>query len=176
MLLAAAFGTRFGRDPTLVDSPLIGQPAPPIDLIRLDGEASWSLADQAGDIVVVNFWASWCVPCREEHDDLVAAAAQYERAGVSFVGIVYQDDPSQAVAFLDELGHGYPHLVDPGSRTAIDYGVFGIPETYFIDRDGTVVAKVTGASDLELLTRTLDTILAGDVPESATRPGYQNQR
>lgn len=176
VLMAAAFGTRFGSDPTLVDSPLIGRPAPDVALPYLESTGELALRDLRGQIAVVNFWASWCVPCREEHDDLVAAAEGYRGADVTFVGIVYQDQPDQAIAFLDELGRGYDNVVDPDSRAAIDFGVFGIPETFFIDRTGTIVAKVTGASDLPLLQTTLDTMLAGRVPPSATQPGYETQR
>lgn len=176
VLVAAALGTRFGSDPTLVDSPLIGQPAPDVTLPYLEDTGALALPDLRGKIVVANFWASWCVPCREEHDDLVTAAQEYNSADVTFVGIVYQDQPDQAIAFLEELGRGYDHVVDPDSRAAIDFGVFGIPETFFIDRDGTIVAKVTGASDLPLLRSTLDTMLAGRIPRSAAQPGYESQR
>lgn len=175
VLVAAAFGTRFGTDPTVVDSPLIGQPAPDFTLPYLEQEGELALADLAGEVVVVNFWASWCTACWDEHDALLTAAARFRDDGVAFVGIVFQDRPEQATAFLDELGRGYPSVTDPGSRTAIDYGVFGLPETYFVDRSGTVVAKVVGESDLELLSSTIEAILAGRTPASVERGGYQRQ-
>ena len=76
---------------------------------------------------MVNFWASWCVACRAEHDDLVATAAAFGDRGVRFLGVVYQDDPAFSIAFLDELGWGdnYEYVTDPGSRAAIALGVFG---------------------------------------------------
>jgi cytochrome c biogenesis protein CcmG, thiol:disulfide interchange protein DsbE len=161
-------GARFGTDPTLVASPLLGRPAPRATLPPLDGGGQVSLEALQGQVVVVNFWASWCVPCRAEHPDLVAAAAAYRAAGVRFVGVVYQDTPQAARRFLEELGRGqgYLYVTDPGSRAAIDFGVFGIPETFFIDRRGTVVAKITGKSSFPLLADTLDQLLAGRTPES----------
>lgn len=173
--LLAAYGTRFGTDPAVVDSPLIGQPAPDFDLPLLEGEGTRSLADLDGDIVIVNFWASWCVPCREEHPDLLAAAERYRDDGVTFLGIVYQDRPDAAIGFLDELGRGYEHVTDPDSRAAIDFGVFGIPETFFIDRDGTVVGKVQGVSDLDLLSRSIEAIMDGRRPESVNLDGYEQR-
>jgi cytochrome c biogenesis protein CcmG/thiol:disulfide interchange protein DsbE len=172
--IAAAFGARLGLDPGVVDSPLLGEPAPTVELPRLDGQGTVDLADLRGQFVVVNFWASWCVPCREENDDLLAAAARYD--DVTFLGIVYQDTPEAARAFLDELGQGYDHVLDPGSRAAIDFGVFGIPETFFIDRDGTVAAKIIGTSDLGVLSATIDAVRAGEDPRSIVLDGYQSQR
>jgi cytochrome c biogenesis protein CcmG, thiol:disulfide interchange protein DsbE len=162
-------GARFGTDPTLVASPLLGKPAPRATLPPLDGGGGQvSLEALQGQVVVVNFWASWCAPCRGEHPDLVAAAAAYRAAGVRFVGVIYQDTPQAARRFLEELGRGqgYLYVTDPGSRAAIDFGVFGIPETFFIDRRGTVVAKITGKSSFPLLADTLDQLLAGKTPES----------
>ncbi|MGH3666200.1 MAG: TlpA family protein disulfide reductase [Egibacteraceae bacterium] len=173
--IAAAYGTRFGTDPTVVDSPLIGQPAPDVTLPYLEKDGTLSLADLRGDVVVANFWASWCTACREEHDDLVMAAQRFRDDRVTFLGIVYQDRPEAAIGMLDEMGRGYDNLTDPGSRAAIDFGVFGVPETFFVDRDGTVVAKVVGRSDLALLTDTIETILAGRVPDSVNRAGFQPQ-
>lgn len=169
--IGAVFGSRLGSDPALVDSPLIGQPAPTRPLPYLEEAGALSLADLRGQVVVVNFWASWCVACREEHPALLAAATTYRDAGVTFVGVNYQDQRSSALGFLDELGRGgdnYGYVTDPGSATALDFGVFGLPETYFVDRDGTIVTKITGASDYRLLAGTLDAILAGRQPDSRT--------
>lgn len=173
--IAAAYGTRFATDPTVVDSPLIGQPVPDVTLPYLEQDGTLTLTDLHGDIVVVNFWASWCTACREEHDDLIMAAQRFRDDGVTFLGIVYQDRPEAAIGMLDEMGRRYDNLTDPGSRAAIDFGVFGVPETFFIDRDGTVVAKVVGRSDLVLLTETIETILDGRVPDSVNRAGFQPQ-
>jgi cytochrome c biogenesis protein CcmG, thiol:disulfide interchange protein DsbE len=179
VVVGGVFGSRFGVDPTLVRSPLIGKPAPVQRLPYLERPGALSLAELRGRVVVVNFWASWCVPCRKEHPDLLAAAAVYRGAGVRFVGVVYQDQPAAAKEFLDELGwgNGYAYVTDPGSRAAIDFGVFGVPETFFVDRRGVVVAKVTGRSTFPLLADILDQILAGKTPQShktgpvQSRPG-----
>lgn len=170
--VGAAFGTQLGEDPTLVDSPLIGKPAPTATLPNLEGNGSTSFGELRGRIVVVNFWASWCTACRKEHPALVSAANDYRGAGVTFVGVNYQDQREAAIGFLDEMGRGdpsaYHYVTDPGSRLALDFGVFGIPETFFIDRDGTIVAKITGASNYRVLSGVLDQILAGHKPESST--------
>lgn len=166
ILAAGPVGARFGKDPSLVASPLIGKPAPGFTLPYLERPGTLSLARLRGQIVVVNFWASWCVACRQEHPDLMAAARTYAPKGVRFVGIVYQDRREQAIAMLNELGRSYDNLLDPGSRTAIDFGLFGVPETFFVDRQGIVVAKITGRSTYPLLSGVLDQILAGTPPRS----------
>ena len=168
--VAALLGSRLGNDPALVDSPLIGRPAPDVTLPELEGAGELSLTEMRGSVVVVNFWASWCVPCRNEQPVLVAANDAYRDSGVVFVGISFQDQTSAAVAFLDELGRGtgYGYVTDPGSRAAVEFGVYGVPETYFIDRTGTIVAKITGETDSALLAEVLDAILAGREPRSRT--------
>ena len=175
VVVGAAFGLRIGKDPTLVDSPLIGKAAPAATLPDLDGGSPVTLAGLRGRVVVVNFWASWCVPCRAEHEELVAASSAYRSAAVTFVGVDYQDQRSSAVAFLDRLGRGrgYRYVTDPGSRAALDFGVFGVPETFFLDRSGTIVAKITGAATFPLLAGTLDDILAGRRPQSRTNGPVQ---
>lgn len=179
LVLAVVLANRFGTDPSLVASPLIGQPAPEVSLPRLDrldAEDPLILTDLRGRVVVVNFWASWCVACRSEHDDLVATAAAFQNRGVTFVGVVYQDRREGAIGFLDELGWGdnYQYVIDPGSRAAIAFGVFGVPETFFIDTDGIVVGKITGESDAALLGTTLDQILAGQRPGEHTAGTVQS--
>lgn len=109
----------------------------------------------------MNFWASWCQPCRAEHGELAAVAEAYEDRGVTMVGVVYQNDADDARAFLDDLGRSYDNVLDPGSETAIDFGLFGVPETFVIDRDGTVAGNVAGPVDAALLSATLDRVLRG---------------
>ena len=173
--LGAVLGSRIGQDPTLVESPLIGQPAPDVTFPLLEGSGSVGLKDLRGQIVVVNFWASWCITCREENAVLVAANDAYQDSGVVFMGVNYQDQESSAVAFLDELGRGegYQYVTDPDSRAAVQFGVYGVPETFFIDRSGTIVAKITGAANSRLLASVLDAILAGRTPQSRTEGTVQ---
>jgi cytochrome c biogenesis protein CcmG/thiol:disulfide interchange protein DsbE len=168
LVLGVVLGSRFGTDPNLIVSPLIGEPVPEMELPYLDREETLSFEDLRGEIVVVNFWASWCSACRAEHPDLIATATAYRESGVRFVGIVYQDTPGSAKAMLDELGWGYDYVLDPGSRAAIEFGVFGVPETFFIDGEGSIVAKITGQSNALLLSSTLDRMLRGESPESKT--------
>lgn len=179
VVLAVVLASRFGSDPGLVDSPLIGRSAPGFDLPTLDGTRSVSLEDLEGEIVVVNFFASWCLQCRREHDDLVASANAFADRGVTFVQIGYQEEPATSLEWLEEAGmsEATEYLADPGSRTAIAYGVFGIPETFFIDPTGVVVGKIIGESDALILGATLDTILNGGTPgqtitgDTQQRPG-----
>jgi len=166
VVMAVVLASRFGTDPGLVDSPLIGQPAPEFTLAGLDGSGGTSLSDLRGDIVVVNFFASWCLECREEHADLVAASESFANQDVTFVQVGYQEEAAQSLDYLAEAGASEAtlYLADPGSRTAIAYGVFGIPETFFIDPDGTVVGKIIGEADALILGATIDSIRNGEQP------------
>ncbi len=134
----------FGRDPRQVASPLIERPAPTWSLTTLDGETLTS-DDLAGRPYVVNFWASWCIPaCVDEHPILAAAHDDLDDA-VTIVGVLYQDAPDDARGFLDRYGDaGYTHLVDERGALAIDYGVTGPPETFFVDADGIVRERERG--------------------------------
>lgn len=130
------------RDPHVVTSPLVGRPAPPFVLQPLDGGAPVTLASLAGHPIVLNFWATWCVPCVQEHPALQAAAQASGDA--RFFGVIYQDTPEGIRAFLQQRPSVFPSLVDPNGAAAIAYGVYGVPETYFIDRQGVIVAKKLG--------------------------------
>jgi cytochrome c biogenesis protein CcmG/thiol:disulfide interchange protein DsbE len=170
------FGSRLDADPSLVETPLIGTAVPDLELPALEGGASLRFSDLQGEVVVVNFWASWCVACREEHPALLAVAETYHEAGVTFIGIVYQDKQDAAVGFLDEMGRGgdnYRYVTDPDSTAALDFGVFGVPETFIIDRDGVIRGKITGASTFHLLAGAVEEVLAGREPQSRTSGSVQ---
>jgi len=159
LVLGVALASRFGVDPNYVASAVIDRQVPPLELPRLGADGSILLTELSGDIVVVNFWASWCPACRAEHDDLLLASSRYKPLGVRFVGIVYQDREWSAIEFLDELGWGYEYVTDPGSRAAIAFGLRGVPETYFIDRDGVITARISGETNITALSSTLDEML-----------------
>lgn len=120
-----------------------------------------SLASHRGEVVVLNFWASWCLACRDEHAPLSRVATRYRDRGVVFYGILYNDKPEPARRWIKEMGgQSYPTLLDPGARTAIDYGLYGVPETFFIDREGRVAYKHIGPVTESLLTQKIEEILA----------------
>jgi cytochrome c biogenesis protein CcmG/thiol:disulfide interchange protein DsbE len=143
--LLAVLVLNLGRDPHSVRSPLIGRPAPGFSLAPVGGGPPVTLESLRGRPVVVNFWATWCVPCFEEHAALTSAARAL--GDVQFLGIVYEDEEPRTQAFLKERGSSYPSLLDPDGRTAIAYGVFGVPETFFIDPRGRLIDKHVGPLD-----------------------------
>ena len=169
-LLAYGFRT----NPREIPSPLLGRPASPFSLALFDG-GRFALAEHADKMVLVNFWASWCVPCREEAPLLEATWRASRDKGVIFVGVNIQDAEEAARAFLREFGITYPNGPDPGGRIAIDYGVYGIPELFFIGRGGRILAKHIGAIGPERLVASLDATLAGAVvsQQEPRRGAYQ---
>ena len=153
---ALLLATGLGGDPRALPSELVRRPAPSFVLPRLGGGGSVHLRELRGQVVVVNFWASWCVACREEHPSLLAAWDRYRERGVVLIGIDFEDTQEAALAYSEEMGGDWPLVTDPGSRTAIAYGVFGVPETFVIAPDGTITAKNVGAVTYEWLTREIE--------------------
>ncbi len=147
------------------DSPVVGAPTPELTLPYLEGDGTVSLKalDEAYEVVVINFFASWCIQCRNEHADLIATADAYHDRSVQFLGITFQDRPGRSADFLDELGWGATtqYLTDPGALAAIEFGIIGVPETVFI-KDGVIVGKLLGESDALTLSNTLERILSGE--------------
>ena len=134
------------RDPSYVPSPLIGKPAPEFTLPRLDDPArTIARSDLLGDVSVVNVWATWCGGCRQEHPFLVELA---RTGGVRIFGLNWKDDTALARQWLAELGNPYTAVaVDQDGRVAIDWGVYGAPETFLVDRDGVIRWKHVGPLD-----------------------------
>ncbi|MBX6321858.1 MAG: DsbE family thiol:disulfide interchange protein [Rhodospirillaceae bacterium] len=135
-----------GPAPGVVPSALIDKPAPPIDLPPLyDGDPRLTSADLADGPVLVNFFASWCVPCRVEHPLLMRLAKE---EGVKLFGVSYKDEPAKSRALLEDLGNPYAKVgVDRSGRTAIEFGLYGVPETYVIDRKGRIRFRQPGPLD-----------------------------
>lgn len=143
LALVAVLAFAFGRDPRAVPAPVVGTQAPAFALEDLDGQ-KWTLDQLRGQVVVINFWSTWCLPCREEYALLQSAQTHWPQ--VRFLGVIYQDEVSKVRAHLKRAvpDPTYPNLIDPGGHIAIDYGVAGVPETYIVDPQGRVVHKQVG--------------------------------
>jgi cytochrome c biogenesis protein CcmG/thiol:disulfide interchange protein DsbE len=154
--VVALFSYGMTRNPRDIPSPLPGRAAPDfaLEVVRAgDGSAGAGVqpgdtlrfADLKGNVVVVNFWASWCLACRDEHEVLSSVAQSYAGRGVRFVGILYNDSPENGVEWVKRMGgQSYASVNDNGARTAIEFGVYGVPETFFIGPDGIVAYKHIG--------------------------------
>lgn len=142
-VIVVFFGFGLTHDPRILPSALLDQAAPSFDLAGLkDGEPGLKTGDLKGQVQLVNVFASWCVPCRVEHPLLMRLAKEGK---VQVNGIAWKDTRPNASAFLDELGNPYKKIGFDGSgRAGIDWGVYGVPETYVIDRDGRIRYKVVG--------------------------------
>jgi len=163
-VLTALLAFGLTRDPTRLRSNLEGRPAPDFSLATLDRSGSVRLADLHGQVVVINFWASWCAECRIEEPALAAAWQRYRDQRVVVVGISFQDTIADSLAYAVRNRIDWPLLADPGSATGLKYGVSGIPETVFVARDGRVAAKVVGPVSDPLLSDRISALLAERVP------------
>ena len=149
-----------GRDPQQLPSALIGKPAPEFALPPLLPDMPGaSRADLGGKPVLVNFFASWCVPCRAEHPFLMKLSKD---TGVTIVGIVYKDKPEDATALLHELGNPYTRIgQDVDGRAFIDFGAYGVPETFLIDAGGIVQFRQPGPLTPDVIERDVIPLLRG---------------
>ena len=133
----------FGGNPHEVPFMMKGQPAPPFTLKALDSGQRVSLEQLKGRPTVINFWASWCGPCKMEHPVLEWGSREFG-GEAQFLGVVFEHTEDNARQFLSQMGASFPQLVDTHSGVAVAYGVAGVPETYFIDAQGRIVDKHVG--------------------------------
>jgi len=149
------------RDPRAIPSPLVGRQAPGFILPLFDG-GTLDTGALRGKVVVVNFWASWCFPaCYEEAPHLQRIWERYRGRGVTVVGVNIQDQDKPAREFLDRFRQTFPNGTDPSGKISIDYGVYGVPETFVVDRAGRIVAKHTGAVTEDQLASKIEALLRG---------------
>jgi len=157
VLALLAYGFRV--NPHDIPSPLVGRPAAPFVLRTFDGR-DLSLASLRGRVVVLNFWASWCYPaCYEEAPALERSWRAYRDREVSVVGVAIQDQVEAAQRFIRDFSLTFPNLRDTSGKVSIDYGVYGVPETFFIDRAGRIRLKQTGAVSDDLFRSEVEKLL-----------------
>ncbi|MFP5319562.1 MAG: TlpA family protein disulfide reductase [Acidimicrobiia bacterium] len=143
------------------DSPLLGEAAPALEGETVDGHP-FALAGAPGRWVLVNFFATWCVPCVREHPELIRFADRHAAAGdAEVVAVVYDDPAAEVRKFRAQRGGDWPMVVDPNGRIALDFGVSGVPESYLIAPDGTVAAKLVGGVAADALDEVLAKVKAG---------------
>jgi cytochrome c biogenesis protein CcmG, thiol:disulfide interchange protein DsbE len=162
LALLAVYAVMFGLRQAPA-APAVGTPAPNFSLADLDGRPL-RLADLQGRPVIVNFWASWCGPCVEEFPLLKRAAAEHADEGLAVIGIVYQDNSESARAFMQRMDAAWPAAMDPGGKVAAAYGLFGVPQTYFIGRDGTLVGQSVGQFSAAQLDQQIAAIIGKEQP------------
>ena len=156
--LVAVLASGIGNDPKGVSNALEGTPAPDFMLQTMDGNPV-TLGSLSGQPVVLNFWSTWCQPCKLEHPHLQQAASVYGPQGVVFLGVLYNDEVKKAKPFLKRNGSVFPTLLDPGQRVAIDFGVAGVPETFVISADGRILQKFSGPVSYQMLAQSLEPLL-----------------
>jgi cytochrome c biogenesis protein CcmG/thiol:disulfide interchange protein DsbE len=162
VLALLAYGFRL--DPRDVKSPLLGRPAAPFTLTSFEG-APMDLAGQRGKVVVLNFWASWCHPaCYEEAPVLEQGWRTYRDRGVVVLGVDIQDKDEAGRKFIRDFGLTFPNAPDRTGKVSVDYGVYGVPETFFIDRQGAIRVKHVSAVTERVFRETVEALLAEPAP------------
>jgi len=158
LLALLAYGFRV--NPREIPSPLVGRPAPGFALTAFDA-TPLTLDAQRGRVVVVNFWASWCYPaCYEEAPVLEQSWRAYRDRGVLVIGVDIQDTVEAAQKFIRDFGLSFPNAPDPTGKVSVDYGTYGVPETFFIDRRGRIRARHVGALTDEVIRVHVERLLA----------------
>jgi len=158
VLALLAYG--FKVDHRDIPSPLVNRPAGSFTLTSYDGEPM-TMEAHRGRVVVVNFWASWCHPaCYQEAPILERNWRAYRERGVVVLGVDIQDKAEAAQKFIADFSLTFPNALDPGGRVSVDYGVYGVPETFFIDTKGRIRAKHVGAVTDEVFRREVERLLA----------------
>jgi cytochrome c biogenesis protein CcmG, thiol:disulfide interchange protein DsbE len=165
----------FTRDAHYITSPLLAKQATPFTVTLFDGRKI-SLSDLRGKAVFLNFWASWCVPCRAEAKDLEAAWQRIKDKNMVFLGVAIQDTEKDSRAFLKEFNVTYPNGHDDSGKIAVDYGVWGVPESFFIDPQGRITYKYVGGIHAATVTAKLDEALRGIVSAKEGSDEYQGVR
>lgn len=173
--IAALLAYGFIRDSRYIYSPLISKPAPFFALTLFDG-GTLNSKDLLGKAVLLNFWASWCVPCRAEARALEAAWQKYKHRDVVFSGVNIQDKEEDARDFLTEYGITYLNGSDSTGKIAIDYDVWGIPKTFFLDPYGRITYKHAGELRVPTITAKLDEALKGTVSAEEGKGEYRSVR
>ena len=148
----------FRRDPHDIKAGTVGKPAPAFALPSLADGSTVSLDAYKGKVVVLNFWSSWCIPCKEENPALVDAWERYRGTDVVLIGIVFQDTKDAARDYTARLGNTWISALDEDGRVALGYGVFGPPETYFIGADGVIAGRHIGPIDEQTLLTGIETL------------------
>lgn len=165
----------FYRDPRYIVSPIVGRSAPTFTLTQFDG-SKLRLADLRGKVVFLNFWASWCPPCRAEARELEAAWKKLKDRDVVFLGVAIQDSEENARAFLKEFAVTYPNGMDSSGKINIDYGVWGIPESFFIDAEGRITYKHVGGIGAAIVVAKVEEARRGIVSAKEGKGDYQSVR
>jgi cytochrome c biogenesis protein CcmG/thiol:disulfide interchange protein DsbE len=173
ILALLAFG--FSRDAKYITSPLLAKPATPFTVTLFDGKKI-TLEELRGKAVFLNFWASWCEPCRVEAKDLEAAWQKVKDQNMFFLGVALQDSDQNSKEFLKEFNITYPNGRDEAGKIAVDYGTWGIPESFFIDPQGRITYKHVGGIRASLVLSKLEEAAKSIASAQEGRGDYQGVR
>ncbi len=162
-IIVALLASGLGRDPSVIASPLVGRLAPNFTLAQLDGPPV-TLSKLRGQVVVINFWASWCAECKTEQAALDQAWRRFQDSGVVVVGVNFEDETSAARGYVRTADVTYPVVEDADSSTALAYGLRGVPETFIVNRSGRIVNRIIGSVDAADLASQINATLTASQP------------